>query len=235
MPVALCYVGGLYAAWRFAPPQDVRVYRLFVIYALGMVATIFLPATVYLYYFAAFSAPAALIALPFIDRRGPGGIVPGFVLLVAICLLLNPASRYRDSLAQRAEAMALAAVIAPHVDGERRCMWIHDGPTVLYRLTGSCVPTRFVYPDHLNNALETPALGVDQTAEAARILASKPPVLVTGDPHVTPQNEEVEALLRGTLARDYAEGGSARIGGRTITAWMRRDEAGDTMPATAAN
>jgi len=226
LPIALCYVGGLYAAWRFAPPLDMRLYWLFVIYAFGMTATIFLPGTVYLYYFAAFAGPAPLIALPFMDRRGPGGLVPAVTLFVLMTLLVSPVTRFQQSQAQRADIAALAAAIAPHVNDQTQCMWIHDGPTVLYRLAGSCVPTKFVYPDHLNNALETPALGIDQTAEAARVLAGRPPVIVTADPHVTVMNDQVERMVSEVLGRQYAKGPSAIINRRTITAWVRRDDRG---------
>lgn len=223
LPVALCLVGGLYGALRLVPPKDKALYALVVVYAIGMTASAFLPGTVYPYYFAAFAGPAPLVALPFLDRRGPGGVIPASALFLLMTALVNPLGRFEQSRDQRADVAALAVEIAPYVDGASRCMWIHDGPTVLYRLSGSCVPTRFVYPDHLNNALETPALGIDQTAEAARILSLGPPVIVTADEPVTIMNPEVSAMVRTTLDRDYTPIGSAIINDREITAWARRD------------
>ncbi len=225
-PITVLFIGGLYASWRFAPPSNWPLYRLFFIYFVATLGTVFLPATNYLYYYAALAPAVALIAVPLLDRRGPAGPIPALVLAAALAFLINIPDRITSIAEQRQSAQTLTNLIAPHVDGESRCLWIHDGPTALYRLSGSCVPSRFVYPDHLNNALETPALGIDQTAEAARILADKPPVIVTASRAVTPQNEEVMAMVEQTIARDYVEAGSADINFRTITAWVRREDAG---------
>ena len=98
-----------------------------------------------------------------------------------------------------------------------------DGPTVLYRTTGSCLPSRFVYPDHLNNALETPALGVSQTDEVARILANHPGVIVTASRAVTPQQPDNLARVRDATGRNYRPLITMSLHDRAITAWVRRD------------
>lgn len=222
-PFLLMYVGGLYAARRFAPPKDPALYILFVVYGLATIGGVFLPSTVYLYYFAAFAGPAPLLALPLLDRRGPGGPFPAIVLFFLFAFMINVPARTAQSQLQRTSVVSFAEAISPHVDSRSRCMWIHDGPTVLYRLTGSCVPTKFVYPDHLNNALETPAIGIDQTAEVIRILATRPPVIVSADHAVTVQNEQARAIVQDTLARDYVPFTKAKVTGRAITAWVRRE------------
>lgn len=114
------------------------------------------------------------VALPLLDRRRALRIAPAVVVSVLLLALLSLPDRRAQSLDQREAAQALASAIAPHVCRDANCLWIWDGPTVLYRLTNSCVPTRFVYPDHLNNALETDALGTGQVAEISRILAAQP-------------------------------------------------------------
>jgi hypothetical protein len=100
---------------------------------------------------------------------------------------------------------------------------VFDGPTVLYRTTGTCPPTRFVYPDHLNNALETPALGIDQAAEIARILANRPGVIVTASEPVTVQQPRNLALIREATERDYRPLITVTQHSRELTAWVRRD------------
>jgi len=182
-----------------------------------------MPGTVYLYYYATMAAPAALIVLPMIDVRTPVRFVPAAMLLLAAGYVVNlpgDYSRARDD--RRAEAQ-LTAAIAPYVGASRDCLYIFDGPTVLYRTTGTCLPTRFVYPDHLNNALESRALGIDQTAEVARILANRPGVIVTADPAVTVQRPENLKLIHDAIARDYRPLETANVQGREITAWVRRD------------
>ncbi|OYX66730.1 MAG: hypothetical protein B7Y88_02525 [Sphingomonadales bacterium 32-64-17] len=221
VPLVAFAGGGAIAAFTKSRPYDWTVWRLFVLFALGAVGSVFLPGTVYGYYFAGFAAPAALLAVPLFNSRAPLRIVFSVLLLGALAFLLYLPARYERSQQERREAARFAETIAPHVGATSNCLWLFDGPTSLYRMTGSCVPTRFVYPDHLNNALETEALGVDQTGEVARILATQPGVIVTASRPVTPQNHQATALVKATLEEDYRQIATANIQRRTLTAWAR--------------
>jgi len=221
--LATLVLGGTYAAWRMSRPQPFAVWLFFSGWAASTLASVLLPGTVYLYYYAALSAPAVLVALPLLDIRTPLRGLPGLLLLAGFAALLALPARYQHSLAERAAAQQLAAAIAPHVRADGDCLWLWDGPTALYRMSGSCVPTRFVYPDHLNNALETPALGLDQTAEVARVLATTPGAIVTASSPMTHQNMEATALVEAALAEGYAQGLSVEMDNRTLTVWVRRD------------
>tara|TARA_A100001391_G_scaffold7621_3_gene4830 strand:+ start:28839 stop:30344 length:1506 start_codon:yes stop_codon:yes gene_type:complete len=221
-PVVILALGGIYAAFRMSPPRDWAVWRLFVLFFLAAIGSVFLPGTVYGYYFAGFAGPAALLAVPLFDSRAVLRVVFSLLVLAALAFLLNMPARYERSLDERREALSFASAIAPHVDARSNCLWLFDGPTSLYRMTGSCVPTRFVYPDHLNNALETEALGVDQTGEVARILATRPGAIVTAGRAVTPQNKRATALVKAALAENYRAIATAKMHNRTLTAWARR-------------
>ncbi len=72
-------------------------------------------------------------------------------------------------------------------------------------LTHSCLPTRFVFPGHLNTNDEASAkaLGVDPTAEVRRILATQPETIIDDAPAYELGNPETRALVEATLARDY--------------------------------
>jgi hypothetical protein len=223
LPLALLFVLGLYAAFRLNPPRDWKTYGLFAGWSLSALATVLMPGTVYLYYYATMAAPAALIALPIIDVRAQARFLPAAMLLLAAGYVINlPADYRRASDDRRAEAQ-LTAAIRPYVGAARDCLYVFDGPTVLYRTTGSCLPTRFVYPDHLNNALETRALGIDQAAEVARILANRPGVIVTASPAVTVQRTENLKQIRDATETAYRPLTTAKVQGRAITAWARRD------------
>ncbi|WAT18756.1 glycosyltransferase family 39 protein [Aurantiacibacter sp. MUD11] len=230
-PVAILAAGGTYAALRMNRPEPFATWLFFAGWALATLATVLLPGTVYLYYYAAMSAPAALVALPLLDRRGPMKLGPALVLPIALLALLSLPDRRVQSLEERAAAAELARAISPHVGREENCLWIWDGPTALYRLADSCVPTRFVYPDHLNNALETGALGVDQVEEISRILASQPGAIVTADTGMTIRNPDAAALVDQALASDFEEKVTVQMHGRNITAWVRRSPS--SVPATA--
>jgi hypothetical protein len=230
-PLVVLALGGTYVALRVRRPEPFATWVFFAAWALSALATVLLPGTVYLYYYAALSAPAALLALPLLDRHGPMKLAPAVVLSALLLALLSLPNRYAQSQDQRQAVAELASAIAPHVGSEANCLWIWDGPTVLYRLTNSCVPTRFVYPDHLNNTLETGALGVDQVEEISRILAAQPGAIVTADKGMTIRNPQAKALVEATLARAYEPRLSVQMHGRELTAWVR-SPASEPAPAT---
>ena len=222
-PIAILVIGGIYGALRITRPEPFVTWLFYGGWAASTLASVLLPGTVYLYYYAALAAPAALVALPLLDRRSPLSFGPGIVLAAAFLALLALPDRREQSLAENDTAKALASAIAPHVASSENCLWLWDGPTALYRMTGSCVPTRFVYPDHLNNALETKALGIDQAGEVTRILATRPGAIVTASRPMTVQNEAAAALVRAALAQDYQEKLTVEMHNRMLTAWIRRD------------
>lgn len=223
LPYAVLLSLGLYAAVRLNPPRDRETYGLFLAWLLAAIASVLFPSTVYLYYYSALAAPAVLVALPILDRRTVAGPVPAIVLLLGGLYLLHMPDRYRITTAERRNVAALTQAIAPHVDAKRECLYVFDGPTVLYRTTGTCLPTRFVYPDHLNNDLETHSLGVDQVAEVRRILATRPAVIVTADKYMTPQRKENLAQVRQRVAEQYRPLATEWLHGRRVTAWLRND------------
>jgi hypothetical protein len=228
IPLALLVLPGVYAAFRLKPPRDWGAYGFHALWLASALATVLMPATVYGYYYAALVAPAILVALPMIDRKGPLRIVPAALLLLFTLQLYNPPARYAGSLAERKAGERLSAALTPYVGTERDCLYVFDGPTAPYRTTGSCLPGRFVYPDHLNNALETPAIGVDQYGEISRILANRPGAIVTASRPVTVQRPENLALIGEAIGRDYRPLITISLHNRAITAWGRRDLSPDS-------
>ena len=116
--------------------------------------------------------------------------------------------------------------------GQDRCLYVYDGPSWIYDSTGSCLPTRFIYPDHLNNVLERNSLGIDQVAEVHRIFAHNPPgVVVTADRPVTAQNKQSNAAVKQELDRAYRDLASVPYNGRTLILHVRKDDPVVTPPA----
>jgi hypothetical protein len=222
-PLVLIVVLGLYATFRLNPPCNWRLYGLFAGWALSAMATVLLPSTVYLYYYGAMAAPAVLIALPLVDVKAQAKFLPAAVLLLGAVYLFNFPARYAYAYGERRSEARLSAAIAPYVGKKRDCLYVFDGPTALYRTTGSCVPSRFVYPDHLNNAFEVYALGINQTAEVARILRNRPGVIVTSAPAVTEQTQANLDLIHTATEANYRPLLTATVQHREVTAWVRRD------------
>ncbi len=222
VPLAVLASGGLYAAVRLTPPRDRSHYVFIALWFAACFATAFLPGTVYRYYFAALVPASVLLALPLLDRTAPARWGPLALVLTGAFVLAAPLSLPGELRKRSAEYERFAVTIAQSSKGSDACIFVFDGPSSLYRLAESCLPSRFVYPDHLNNTLERDALGVSQEGEVARILATRPPVIVTADTPLTPQNEQAKALVLETIAGDYRELSAIEIGARTIRAWERR-------------
>lgn len=166
------------------------------------------------------------VALP-LSVAAAWAIRPGLAGFGAACLLLMwPLIGYPAHLFQtahyRSQTDRMVATLKPLVAG--RYLYVYDGPTVLYLLTAAPSPSRYIYPDHLNNPVEAPALGVDPVAEERRILAARPGAIVTADLSVVPRvSPGTQLVLRDALARDYVLVDRVRAMGRTILIWARRD------------
>jgi hypothetical protein len=222
-PLALLIGLGLYSALRLNPPRDWRLYGLFAGWTLAALGTVMLPATVYLYYYGALVPAAVLMAVQLIDVRAPGKFIPAAFLLLGAGYILDTPDRYVHSQNERRTEARLSDAIVPYVGTKRDCLYVFDGPAALYRTTGTCRPTRYLYPDHLNNGLEIHSLEVDQPTEIARILATQPGVIVTADHYMTVQRTENLALIRQATATGYRPLMTASLHHREITAWVRRD------------
>ena len=221
MPLAALLAAGLWAGVRLVPARPLRHYALIAGWTLSALGTVLLPATVYLYYYAALVPGVVLLALPLYDCRRLSGLAMALALVVINYALLDLPARFRQAQERREAVLALAQAAAPVVGPTGPCLYVHDGPTALYRLSGSCLPSRYAYPDHLNNALETPALGIEQAGEVARILQARPGAIVTADHPLTPQAPQVQRLLHRELARHYRAVARRVIDRRTVTLWHR--------------
>jgi len=124
------------------------------------------------------------------------------------------------------QARAVAEAARPRNGG---CLWVWDGYPALYMLTGSCLPTRWAFPGHLNTLDEASpaAIGVDPQAEVRRILASRPETIVDDYPAYHLGNRQTRALVQAELARNYVLAVRVQTGsGRYRLVYRRRTEGG---------
>lgn len=143
--------------------------------------------------------PAVLVAAPVFGRWRRGWII-AFVVTIALAgqIVLHMSERAKGGAA---EAMAVARAATP----ARGCLYVYDGYPALYMLTGSCLPSRWVFPGHLNTQDEASAaaIGTDPVVEIRRILATRPGAIVDDYPRFAFGNAATRAVLRDVLARDY--------------------------------
>ena len=120
-------------------------------------------------------------------------------------------------------ARRVADIVRKNSGGE--CPWVFIGDTITYRLADACIPTRYAFPNLLAYATEQGATGIDEAAEVRRILAHRPPVIVTSTRRLSIWNPESLFEVKAALARGYRRVFSTpRSRWRTVV-YLRRDRA----------
>ena len=160
-------------------------------------------------------APLAILAAPAFARRPrvmAAVIAAGMAVLVAKAVL-----RPNDA----AGARALGRVVAANDAGG--CPYVFAGDSVTYLLAHACTPTAYAFPSMLAYAPEQGASGVDEAAEVRRIMAKRPPVVVTLAAPLAPWNPDTHAIVAAALARDYRPVFATPREGTIAVAWLRRD------------
>ena len=223
LPMMAMAGGGLYLTLRNGAGRDATSFRLVMGWSVSILASIYMLSTVYLYYFAAFVPAAILLALPLLSVRNALRWAPLALVTAAAFALLNLPRHWHMTRQGRHELAVMASELRPYVD-KRHCLFVFDGPTTLYRMTASCLPSRFVYPDHLNNPLERFALGVSQEGEVARIFAGHPGAVVVADDTFATRDTPARRLVASELPQAYRPIALAHVRERTYRAWVRRGE-----------
>ena len=142
-------------------------------------------------------APLAMIAGPVLARHraAPFALLGYGLLLFVARVALVPT--------EAASARAVGRVMAANDRGG--CPYVFAGDSILYLLADACIPTAYAFPSTLAYEAEQGATGVDEAAEVRRILATRPPVIVTMDEPMAPWNRRTQALMTATLGRSYRQ------------------------------
>ncbi len=151
------------------------------------------------------------LLLPLAIAAGAG---LGTRIAAAVVLVLGMAAGAfvaHDHVERRGTARQVAALVSQIGMRPAGCLFVFGSEPILYHLTRSCLPSRFVFRSHLAQRREAGAIGVDQLGEMRRILAARPGVIVvrTSKGNADPR---VEALLRAVLGRDYRLAAAVRVG-----------------------
>ena len=126
------------------------------------------------------------------------------------------------------EARAVAALATPM----RGCIFVYNGYPALYMLTHSCLPSRWVFPGHLNTADENnpQALGGDPQAITRAILAANPPAIVDTYPVYIFGNPAAHALVMQAVRQHYELAGCVATRGRVRLVYRLRSDNGPRSP-----
>jgi hypothetical protein len=168
--------------------------------------------------------PAILAASPFFGRTGTGRKV-ALTVLVLVAIAGQAALAVNEwAKGGRREATIVARAAKP----VRGCIYVYDGYPSLYQMTGSCLPTRYAFPGHLNTIDEGSAssLGADPATELNRILSNKPEVIVDDWPIFQLYNPVTRTIINRALKRDYHLVLKLRTGSDRFRLVYRRNDTG---------
>ncbi|WP_338661215.1 hypothetical protein VQH23_13300 [Pararoseomonas sp. SCSIO 73927] len=224
LPLGLAAVLGLRQGWREATGAPRRRALGFVAgWSAAAVLGVLLFGTYYNHYALPLLLPLSVAAAPLLGRplQDPGArawkvpAAPALLALGAVATIV-PAILHLRSRGDGSEVRALAAAVRPGAT-----LYVFDGESILYFLTRSPLPTRYVFPTHLNDRREASGIGVDPVAELRRVLASRPDYVVTTDRTRERINPAAEAVLAEALAGGYRVVQQVRIGSRQRLLYAR--------------
>ncbi len=187
--------------WRAWPALEWAAIALIAVLMMG---------TAEQHYFIPVMLPLSIAAAAGLNDRGCTVTLRRCIVILAIGLALAALVttlriRQRGTPAQ---AAALARMVGDRPAG---CVFGFNSEPILYYLTRSCLPTRYIFRSHLGQTPEVHGIDVDPVAETARILARDPGVIVIRTPKPT-TNPATQALVLRAVADRYRPVGTVRIG-----------------------
>lgn len=201
-------------------------------YLLGWLATAIFSGLVYWrfdapHYALPILVPAcALLATALAARRRVAiGLALVALLAGQIVLAISAAAKGGNR-----EARAVAALAKPN----GRCIFVYNGYPALYMLTQSCLPSRWVFPGHLNTADENNprALGGDPRAITRAILAANPDAIIDTYPVYQFGNAAAHALVMQAIRQRYELAGCVATVGRVRLVYRLRGDKGPRAPGS---
>ncbi|MEQ1538242.1 MAG: glycosyltransferase family 39 protein [Sphingorhabdus sp.] len=211
------------SAWLERNRQAISItaFAAISIWALACLSGIIMTGSIYIHYCVPLVPALAILTGAFVDKSKLRLIAP-MVLAIYVLSLTDYTKSFAKNDRDIASMETMTAAMLPHV--QKGCIYIYDGPTMLYTMTGSCLPTKRPYPDHLNNLQEKHSMGLDQAAEVRRVLTTRPVAIVTADRRVVPHlSREPKALVDAALARDYHFVTRQFYDRRFISVYLRND------------
>lgn len=136
----------------------------------------------------------------------------------------------RAGMAKTARDVADFAAVERAIPASVReqCLFVYEGPVLLYQRTGACLPGRYVFPGHFTEEVERYALERPSADILRDTLARRPAAIVMStDSRGTAPLTANDRQLRATLVRDYrpvAKRGLRLYGTTRVTllVWRRR-------------
>jgi len=171
----------------------------------------------YAHYALSAIAPLSILSATLFPRMGVGLVVGGVWYIISFAM---PA--WGVPTIRKHHINAMVTALRPYA--AHGCIYVNDGPPILYLLTSSCLPTPYIFPEHLNNAGESKA--VDAPRAMKRLLRTLPSAIMVADKILDhPRNRDTAAMIDSAIVAHYHE--VARLpdvfGGRQQIIYARND------------
>lgn len=206
--------------WRQADGREGRQARWILLWTVAGLGGFFVFGNWYVFYLLPLLPPACLVAALAFERIAWKRTA--IALLAGIGLIAGTFA----SIARMAELgngddiQRLTALIERHRG--QGGIYVADGLPVLYLLTGSRLPSRYVFPDHLSESRYAASLGTGQLDELARLLDRRPGVVVIRANPPDPDLLSTRAWLTEQLQTRYRQAGSVMVGEGEMQVWAIR-------------
>lgn len=193
----------IFALWsvivKFRSSKD-RIYWFIPLWTGIAIAGYFVLGNNYQHYALPVLVPLTVLCAPLFSGTLAGGI--GLEVAFIWYGMLTGLPSTRPRVAHQENVEALASAMRPYT--EQGCAYVNDGPVVLYLLTKSCLPTPYIFPEHLNNSGENRAINAPEAMK--KLLHRQPSVIVVADRILEhPRNPVTAAMLNRALADNYHE------------------------------
>lgn len=215
LPALAVALSAFLQPWRRFP-RGRATFRFVLAWLAAAVAGYLLFGTYFDHYTLPLFAPLAAAAAPLFAyrERRLGLVAAGLMLALGATAYGVVVHKMKLKRGGQPEMAAMVEAIRPRLTN---CLYVWNGDSILYHMTGSCLPTRYPFAGHLNLQRENGAIGIDQMTEVRRILAGRPNVVVDRAPIAKDFNPRVVAFVHAELARAYHPVAIIRFkGSRTI-------------------
>jgi len=167
-------------------------------------------------------APLALAMAPlFAPRQRRLGIVIASAV-IALGVTADGVAFVKGK-AKRGDAHEMGQLLAAIRPGLSQGLWVWNGDSILYHLTGAPLPSRWPFAGHLNLLREHGAVGMDQETEVRRILATRPGVIVDRTPRAKDFNFAVVRIVDAELASHYRPVTTVKLSKSSLIVYRRAD------------
>lgn len=176
--------------------------------------------------------PLAAAAAPRLLDRGTGpvfaagawkrrGLALALVPLFAAVASSYVIARHVRIRGDGSELRVIAEFLRPRL---RDCLYVHDADPILYHLTDSCLPSRYVFPGHLVHLKEAGGIGTNQDEELRRVLDGRPGFIVSSATAEPRRPSRTWPTVLDALDRDYRQVFGIWIGRRMRYVFERRPD-----------